>query len=136
MVKKAAQPDQMVSGWVGWIYFASAMLVLVGGLQAISGLTGIFSDDFFVATQEQLIVLNYTAWGWINLAMGALLIATGIALSVGKTWARLVALFVAVLSALTNIAFLPIYPIWSVIALVVDGLVIYAVTMHGEEVRQ
>ncbi|MGB4758687.1 MAG: hypothetical protein WBP26_01395 [Candidatus Saccharimonadales bacterium] len=136
MAKKVVSPAPQASGWLGWIYFASAMLVLVGGLQAIAGLTGIFNDNFYVVTDNQLIVLNTTAWGWIHLAIGILLVGTGIALAVGKMWARVVALFVAVLSALANIAWLPVYPIWSIIALVVDGLVIYAVATHGGDLEE
>lgn len=136
MAKKDTKPEPKVSGWIGWIFFASAMLVLVGGLHVISGLTGIFNNDFYVVTNNNLVVLNTTTWGWIHLFIGVVLIAAGAALAAGKMWARVVALFVAVLSALANITWLPVYPIWSVIALVIDGLVIYAVATHGSELKE
>ena len=48
-------------------------------------------------------------------------------------WARVVAVLVALLSALVNLAFLSAYPVWSTIMIAVDILVIYAVIAHGRE---
>jgi len=127
---------EQATAWVGWVYFASAMLIVLGGLQAISGLTGIFSNDFFVATEEGLIFFNYTTWGWINLVLGVGLVLVGAFLAAGKLWAQIAAIVLGVLSAIASIAFLPAYPWWSFISLVVTGLVIYAITLHGDEVKE
>jgi hypothetical protein len=130
-----AQVDREVTGWVGWVYFASMMMLILGGLQAINGLVAIFHQDFFVAGPHGLVVFNYTAWGWLNLFYGLILMAAGAALTTGRMWARVVASILVVLSAIANLAYLPAYPIWSIIALVIDGLVLYALTVHGSEVR-
>ena len=50
----------------------------------------------------------------------------------GKTWGRVVAVAVAMMSAIVNLAFLSAYPVWSTIMILIDVLVIYAVTAHGE----
>ena len=42
---------------------------------------------------------------------------------------------VATLSAIVNLAFLAAYPIWSVLMITLAVLVIYAITAHGEEIR-
>jgi hypothetical protein len=39
------------------------------------------------------------------------------------------------MSALANMAFLAAYPIWATIMIAVDVLVIYALAMHGREVK-
>ena len=39
------------------------------------------------------------------------------------------------LNALANIAFLAAYPLWSAIMIAVDILVIWAITVHGREMR-
>jgi hypothetical protein len=135
MAKQTTKPTE-VSGWVGWIFFAATMLMLLGGLQIISGLVAIFNSEFYVVTANNLIVLNLTAWGWIHMGIGAVLIAAGLGLVTGQTWARIVAVAAAVVSALANLSFLPVYPVWSIIALTIDAFVIYAVTMHGNEVKQ
>ena len=125
---------QKTTSWVGWVYFASALMALLGGLQIISGLTAIFHDEFFIVTQDKLIALDFTTWGWINLLIGLGVVTVGISLAIGKTWAQIVALILTVVSALASIAFLPAYPLWSIASLVIAGLVLYAIAMHGDEV--
>ncbi len=123
------------TGWVGWIFFASAMMLLLGSLQAIAGLAALFKDDFYVATQNGLLAFDYTTWGWIHLIMGIVIFAAGCAVMAGQAWGRVIGVFLAILSAVANLAFVSAYPIWSITALVIDGLVIYALTMHGAEVK-
>jgi hypothetical protein len=124
------------TGWVGWIYFASLMMLLLGGFQAIAGLVAIFKDDFYLVTSNHLVAFNYTAWGWIDLALGALIFLAGLSLMTGAMWARLIAVFLAALSLFANMAFLNAYPWWSALMIVVDILVIYALTVHGSEVKE
>lgn len=123
------------TGWVGWIFFASAMMLLVGILQAIAGLVALFKDDFYVVTKDGLIALNFTAWGWVHLIIGVLIFLAGCATMYGRTWGRVVGVFLAILSAVANLAFVSAYPIWAITALIIDGLIIYALTMHGAEVK-
>ena len=128
-------PQKQPTGWVGWIYFASAMMLLAGGMQIIAGLVALFKHTFYVVTSTHILAFNYTAWGWVHLILGVLVFMAGLAVLSGSTWGRVVGVILAVLSAMANIAFLNAYPVWSVIAIVVDVLVIYALTMHGSEVR-
>lgn len=127
--------EKRSTGWVGWIYFASVLMMLAGGLNIIAGLTGIFNGDFYASVNGHLIVFDYTTWGWIHLAVGAVVLAAGIGLLTGQLWARLAAAIVVVISIFANVAFLPVYPWWSTIVLIIDALVLYAITMHGDEVR-
>lgn len=125
------------SSWVGWIYFASALLVVSGGLNAIAGLTGIFHSDYYVATQGgTLLFLDYTAWGWTHLIVGAAMLAIGVFLYKGKSWARVFTVGLAVLSMIVNLAFIGAYPLWAIVALILNSCVIYAVTLHGDEVKK
>lgn len=124
------------SGWVGWIYFAAFMLLLLGGLQMMVGLAGIFQNEFFVVTEQRLMVLDFTAWGWTHLLLGIGLFVTGIAVLAGNVWARLIAIGLTILSAIAQLGFINAYPLWSIISLIIDGFIIYALTMHGDELRQ
>lgn len=137
MAKTVRTPQSSeVTGWVGWIYFASFMMMVVGGLQALSGFVALFKDDFYVVTQHSLLVFNFTAWGWIHIILGALVFAAGLAVMSGKMWGRVVGIIMVILNAIANLAFMPAYPLWSIIALVIDGLVLYALTVHGSEVKE
>lgn len=120
------------SGWYGMVVFAATMMILLGTFHAIAGLVALFRDDYYLVTRSGLVIdVDYTTWGWVHLLLGILVIAAGAALYAGATWARVVAVAIAMLSALVNLAFLSAYPLWSGIMIAVDVLVIYAVTVHG-----
>lgn len=124
------------TGWVGWVLFASVMLVLLGTFHAIQGLVALFRDEVYVVGSRGLVVnVDYTAWGWVHLIGGVLAIVVGLCLMRGQLWARILAVVVALLSAVVNVAFLPAYPIWSVMMIALDVLVIWAVTVHGSELK-
>jgi len=124
------------TGWVGWIYFASLMMMLVGGFQAIAGLVALFKDDFYLVAEKSLVVFDYSTWGWIHLLMGVVIFAAGTALMNGALWARMVGVLLAGISIFANMAFLNAFPLWSILMIVVDVLVIYALTVHGDEVQE
>jgi hypothetical protein len=124
------------SGWVGWVYFASLMMMLVGGFQAIAGLVALFKQDFYIATEQSLLVSNYDTWGWIHLILGLVIFAAGVALLNGAVWARMVGVLLAGISLFANMAFFSAYPFWSILMITIDVLVIYALTVHGDEARE
>ena len=132
---QGVQPTQ-VTAWVGWIAFAGIMMVLVGSFHAIQGLVALFRDEVFLVSSSGLVVdVDYTAWGVAHLIGGAVLVAAGIWVFRGKVWARTVGVVMAMLSAVVNIGFLAAYPIWSAIMIAVDVLVIWALTVHGGELK-
>ena len=130
----AIDNSNQVSGWVGWVYFASFMLILGGVFQVIMGFTALIKDDFYVITANNLLAFDITSWGWIHLILGLLMVIIGISLFAGRTWARVVAIILASLNFIGQFAFIGVYPWWSITAMVLDLLVIYALTVHGAEV--
>jgi vacuolar-type H+-ATPase subunit I/STV1 len=130
------EPSQ-VTGWVGWIGFAGVMMLLVGSFHVIQGFVAVFQDEYFLVTSSGLIVdVDYTVWGWTHVIAGLVVILAGIAVFTGKVWARAVGVVLAMLSALFNVTFLAAYPIWSTVMIAVDILVIWALTVHGGELRE
>jgi hypothetical protein len=125
-----------VTGWVGWVGFAGFMMVLSGTFQAIGGLVGLFRDSFYVVNSDQLLVINNVhTWGWVNLIVGSIVLLAGISLFSGSTWARVVAVLLAMGSAIVNLVAISLYPIWAVTCIVLSVLVIYAVMVHGSELK-
>jgi len=80
--------------------------------------------------------MDTTTWGWVQLALGIFLIAAGCCLFTGKLWARLVGIAAAVLGAIANFAFIPYYPVWSLLIIAVDVLAIWALALHGRELAE
>jgi hypothetical protein len=133
---QSARPRREPTGWVGWIVFAAVMLIMIGLLHAIEGFVALFKDSYYLVRSSGLIVnVDYTGWGWVHLILGLLIAATGAALFTGRMWARVIGVGLAALSIVANFAFSNAYPIWSLIIVAVDVLVIYALTVHGREVR-
>ncbi len=131
------QSDRQITGWVGWVAFAAILLIMIGLFQAFWGLIAIFRNEevFFVGEQNLPVEVDYTAWGWASIILGIIIAITGVALLSGQTWARIVAVVLAVLSAISNLGSIGAYPVWSAIVIALDVLVIYAVIVHGSEVR-
>ncbi len=124
------------TGWVGWIFFAAVMLMLMGGFQIIQALVALFDDGFYLTGEDGLVVnVDYNVWGWVHLLLGVLLLASGAGVMTGNLAARTVGVILAGLSALVNMAFIGAYPVWSLIIITVDVLVIYALIVHGREMR-
>ncbi|MFC4694224.1 MULTISPECIES: DUF7144 family membrane protein [Geodermatophilus] len=124
------------SGWAGWVVFAGVMLVMLGTFQVIQGLIAVFDDGFYLVTQSGLAVnVDYDVWGWTHMVIGVVGVATGLGLLAGNTAARVVGVCIAFLSALVNLAFIAAYPVWSVLMITIDVIVIYAITVHGRELR-
>jgi hypothetical protein len=118
-----------LSGWaVGGITFAAMMMLMIGSFQVIAGLAAIFNDEFFVIGRNYTFDLDVTAWGWIHLLLGILLLFAGWALFARKLWAAMLALVLALLSAIENFFFIPYYPWWSLLVIALDIWVIWALT--------
>ena len=125
------------TGWVGWIYFAGLMMLMLGSFHAIQGLVAMFNSSYYVVVANQLLLhINYVAWGWVLFIVGIVVAAAGIGVMFGQTWARVVGVVFALISALVNLAFISAYPLWSVLVIALDIVVIYALTVHGREARE
>ncbi|MGB3440870.1 MAG: hypothetical protein WBA97_19145 [Actinophytocola sp.] len=126
----------MRTRWTGWVFFAAMMLILLGFLQAMEGLIALFNSDFYVVGPEGFVIdVDFTVWGWVLLILGAAAVATGFGLMAGNIVARVVGIAFAMLSAIANLLFLPAFPLWGALALTVNVIVIYAIAVHGREVK-
>lgn len=131
----ATTTNNEVTSWIGWVYFAGFMMLILGVFQAIAGLVGLLNNTFYVAARDHLVAFNVTAWGWVDLIIGIVVICAGIGVFSGSTWARAFGIFLASLNLISQFAFVNAYPIWSIIMMIVDVLIIYALTVHGAEAR-
>jgi hypothetical protein len=127
--------DPNYSSWaVGWAGFAGIMLIMIGIFDVIQGLVALFNDEFYVVTQEWVFEFDITAWGWIQLILGIILIASGVGIFSGNVAGRTVGVIAAGLAAIVNFAWLPYYPIWSIIIISICVAIIWALTAHGRDI--
>ena len=118
---------------VGVTLTAAIILIIGGVLHAMEGVVGLATNEFYVTTQKWIFTFDVTTWGWIHILVGLIAILAGIGLFSGAVWARTVAVAVAAVSILVNFAWLPYYPMWAILVIAFDLIVIWAVTVHGSD---
>ena len=127
--------DSDYSSWAaGWAGFAGVMLIMIGIFDVIQGLVALFNDEFFVVTEEWVFQFDITTWGWIQLILGIALLASGVGIFSGNVAGRTVGVIAAGLAAIANFAWLPYYPLWSIIVIAICVAVIWALTAHGRDI--
>jgi hypothetical protein len=132
-----ARYEEAPSGWAGWVVFAGVMLIMLGAFQIIEGLVALFDDGFYAVRPNGLVVnVDYNTWGGVHTVIGVVGVLAGMGLIAGNMAARIVGVVIACLSAVVNLAFLSAYPVWSTIMIAVDVIVIYAIIVHGRELKR
>jgi hypothetical protein len=123
------------TGWTGWIAFAGIMMIIGGALHAFYGFVAAVSNDWTGWSNVDNVFLDVQAWGWVAIIVGIIVIACGVGVFSGNILARTVGVLLAALSLITNFFFIPVYPIWAIVVIVIDICVIWALTVHGGEMR-
>ena len=135
MVTETGRQPEGYSSWaVGWSGFAAIMLILIGVMDIVQGIVALAEDEFFVVTDDWVFQFDVTTWGWIHLIVGVILIASGVGIFSGNVAARTVGVGVAGLAAIVNFAWLPYYPVWSIIVIAISVAIIWALTAHGRDI--
>jgi hypothetical protein len=119
---------------VGFIIFAGVLMIMAGAFQAFTGVVALFENEFYVTTRNYVFQFDATTWGWIHLLLGIVVALAGFGVIFGQTWARVVGIILAVLSAIANFAFIPYYPFWSITVIALDVFIIWALAAHGRDV--
>jgi hypothetical protein len=122
--------------WTGMLGFASIMLLLLGGFHALGGFIALLENRVYdVNASELLLFRSYAGWGIAHMAVGVAAFLTGVALFYRRPWSRIATVVIASLSAVMNLTFLSAAPVWYGVLLLLDVLVIYAVTVHFDDER-
>jgi len=121
------------SGWYGWIVFAGTMMIIAGAFNIIQGLVAVAEDQFYAITPNTLVTFDLTQWGWIHLILGVILLLIGLALFKESMWAVIAGMIVVSINMITQFAFMSAYPVWSIVAIAVDLMVLWALIVHGGE---
>jgi uncharacterized membrane protein len=124
------------SGWAGLVFFASVLLLVTGAVNLIEGIAALVSDRNVVLAEDGLFLLNVTAWGWTLLIFGLVMLAVGAGLFQGQGWARVAAIVLVGIHAVAQVFWLGAYPLWSILMIVLDVVILFALTAHWTDVRR
>jgi hypothetical protein len=124
--------ERPVSGWaVGFTAFAGAIMLMIGTFQIFAGLAAILENEFFAVGRNYAYEIDVTGWGWLHLIIGIIIVLAGIGVFSGAVWARTVGIALALLSAISNFFFIPYYPVWAVLIIALNVIVIWALASYG-----
>ena len=112
----------------GWVIFAGVMMLLIGFLNFFYGLAAVLNDEVVVVGGHGAIIADLTTWGWVTIVLAVVLVLTGFGLLVGAEWARWVGVFVVALNAIEQVWVFPAAPLWALIVIILDVVIIYYLT--------
>jgi hypothetical protein len=120
---------------LGLTIMAAVLMMVSGLLGFFYGLAAIIKGSFFVVLPNYAFSLSAVGWGWVHLAIGAVLFVAGAALFTGHLWARIIGVVVASLAIVAYFVSLPYYPVWSVVVIAFSAFVIWALLTPRNPIR-
>jgi uncharacterized membrane protein len=95
----------------------------------------LIADERVVATADDFVVVDVTSWGWTLIVAGTVMLGAGTGLLAGAAWARVGSIVVIGLHAVAQVLWLGAYPIWSLLMIVLDIVVLFALCSRWSEFR-
>jgi hypothetical protein len=127
--KASARAEPQASGW---IVFAGLMLIVTGGFDIIYGLAAVLNDNVVTVGGRGVIVWDFTVWGWVHMITGAIMLLVAWGLFAMQGWARWAAVGIACLGAMFQMAVITAFPLWSIMMITLDVIIIYQLTARWE----
>lgn len=124
---------QLLAG--GATFAAAALLLTSGILTVLTGVSAVVNNQLLVVGPDYVYKFNTSGWGWVHIALGILLIVVAFGLFWGTTWARVTAIVVACLGIVVMFLWLPYYPVWSIVLIALNVLVIWAIAAWDTSAR-
>ncbi|MER5306827.1 hypothetical protein ABT034_03360 [Streptomyces sp. NPDC002773] len=122
----------------GGTLFAGVLMLVTGFMDVLQGIAGIAEDDVYTRVGDYVFKFNLTAWGWIHLILGVILVIAGYGILKGAEWGRVAGIALASLNVLLHFLFLPYQPWWSLFSMAVSIFVIWALATdegYGRDAR-
>ncbi|MDH6124354.1 hypothetical protein [Kitasatospora sp. GP82] len=114
----------------GLVLFAGVMMLVNGLLGILQGIVAVAKDSVYVTTQHYTFEFSLTAWGWIHIVWGLAIAAVGYGVIKGSSWGRVIAILVVSLGLALNFVFLPYYPLWSLVVIAIDSIILWSLCLY------
>ena len=123
----------MDSKWQGWAAAAGILMLIVGGFRAVSGIIGLFNDEWIVQGYTGYYFVDISALAWWYLIVGVILVFAGWAVVNGQAWGRWVGVFAGGVAIISELLWLPVHPIWSILLITLYVFMIIGLIAVGSE---
>jgi len=123
--------DEPVAG-SGWLFFAGTVLGLAGLMRVIDSIwafsyKGALPDNL----KDGVLGSSLKNYAWVWLIVGIVLLICSVLVLVRSQFARWIGIIGAAIGAVSAIAWMPYYPVWSLVYIGMGVGVIYALTVYG-----
>lgn len=115
-----------------WAVFAGVILMLNGCLAVFYGLAAVLNDQVITVGGQGAVLWDLTAWGWITLGIGTLMLLTGFGLIRGSGAARWLGVLFCSLHILAMFPSASAFPLWSILVIMLDVVIIYQLITRYE----
>lgn len=116
---------------VGWVLFAGIMLMIIGILNCLWGISAI-ANSHIVVNGTSYVIDNRQEWGWVMLIIGAIQLFAAFSIWSGGEFGRWIGIIVASLNALAQLLSMPnAFPFWALAIFTIDILIIYGLVAYG-----
>jgi hypothetical protein len=113
-------------GMVG--IFVAVMLFMTGGFNVLFGIAALLNDEVVAVGGTGVAIWDFTAWGWIMIVAGVVMMLTALGLALGLNAARWPAVGFVMLNALAQFGIVSAFPWLAVLLIGIDVVVLYQLT--------
>jgi hypothetical protein len=122
------------SAHTGWTAFAGTMILLAGLVNIGWGFFEILNDYYF--TGDTLLAGYHSLWGWLYIGAGFCALLIALLVFARNPVGVVLAVCLVALNALTHVLGFGHRPVWSIVALAIDGLVLFVLLSYGIRVQE
>jgi len=115
----------------GLVTFAAIALFLVGSFNILDGIVAVADDQRF--NGDRLLFGDLSIWGFWFIFIGLLQAWAGSQVLKMRDVGMIMGIAFAGLNAFTQLMFIDAYPVWSLVILVIDFIVIYALSTSADQ---
>jgi hypothetical protein len=108
-------------------------MIITGVFNAMEGVVALARNEVYLAAPRYIFAFDLTTWGWTHILIGIIVLAAGFGVITGQLWGRVVGITIALLSMLANFAFIPYYPVWSLLIIALNVFVIWALCVYNRD---
>jgi len=123
----------MINTYSGWVTFAGVVIFIAGMYNLLSGVAAITESDSVKVLNEVLYGIDIEVWGWLWSAIGIAQLFTAILIFGRSPTGAMLALLGATIGALFTIFLSFVAPLWAMIVLALELVIIWAILAHPED---
>ena len=118
----------------GWFTFAGFMFILSGAANLLWGFAALDEKQYLPA--DGLLFSTLSFWGWVSVLWGVVALICSAMLLMRTAGAVGLGVTMATLSAIFWLFALPVLPIWSLVIIAIDVLIVYGLISSSESAEE